>query len=375
MKKKLLFLIHALNPAGAQRVLLELVNNLDFGHYDVTVQTIYDHGDLIQQLDSRIRYRSIIRTQKPLLKRLLGVWLRRVKTPEYIYRHYVEDGYDYAVAFLEGESTRIISGCRNPKTQTIAWVHADFEKLFVCDKVFRSTEEHKKAYQSFDKIVCVSHGSKRGFMYRFGGDWGDKLVVKYNMIDGERIVAASQEKATLPMPTDVFSIVSVGNLRKEKGYDRLLPICRRLADEGYRFHLTIIGGGSEYANVEKQLNELRLQDNVTMFGNQTNPYCYMKQADMLFLGSYSEAFNTVVIEAIMLDVPPMVTQCSGMDEILDNGTYGIILPNTTEEIYEGLKRVLEDPSILDAYRERLPERKAFFDKDNALNAILELFED
>lgn len=375
MKKKLLFLIHALNPAGAQRVLLELVNNLDFGHYDVTVQTIYDHGELIQQLDSRIRYRSIIRTQKPLLKRLHSAWLRRVASPEYIYRHYVDDGYDYAVAYLEGECTRIVSGCRNPKTQTIAWVHADFEKLFVCDKVFRSTEEHKKAYQSFDKIVCVSHGSKRGFMYRFGGDWGDKLVVKYNMIDGERIVAASQEKATLPMPTDVFSIVSVGNLRKEKGYDRLLPICRRLADEGCRFHLTIIGGGSEYANVEKQLNELRLQDNVTMFGNQTNPYCYMKQADMLFLGSYSEAFNTVVIEAIMLDVPPMVTQCSGMDEILDNGTYGIILPNTTEEIYEGLKRVLEDPSILDAYRERLPERKAFFDKDNALNAILELFED
>lgn len=305
---------------------------------------------------------------------MLGVWLRRVKTPEYIYRHYVDDGYDYAVAYLEGECTRIVSGCRNPKTQAIAWVHADFEKLFVCDKVFRSTEEHKKAYQSFDKIVCVSHGSKRGFIYRFGDDWGDKLVVKYNMIDGERIVTAAQEEAVLTMPEDVFSIVSVGNLRKEKGYDRLLPICRRLADEGYRFHLTIIGGGSEYANVEKQLNELRLQDNVTMFGNQTNPYCYMKQADMLFLGSYSEAFNTVVIESLMLDVPPMVTQCSGMDEILDNGTYGIILPNTAEGIYEGLKRVLEDPSILDAYRERLPQRKAFFDKENALNAILELFE-
>jgi regulator of sigma E protease len=48
--------------------------------------------------------------------------------------------------------------------------------------------------------------------------------------------------------------------------------------------------------------------------------------------------------------------------------------NTAEGIHEGLKRVLEDPSILDAYRQRLPERKAFFDKANALRAILELFE-
>lgn len=374
MKKKLLFLIHALNPAGAQRVLLELVNNLDFDRFDVTVQTVYDHGELIRQLDPRIRYRSILRTKHPLVKRLRSAWLRRVASPEAVYRRYVDDDYDYAVAYLEGECTRIVSGCRNPKTKTVAWVHADFEKLFVCDKVFKSTAEHKRAYQTFDKIVCVSNGSKRGFVYRFGDDWGDKLLVRYNIIDGERILAASRQEAALPMPKDVFSIVSVGNLRPEKGYDRLLPICRRLADEGHRFHLTVIGGGSEYDNVARQLDELRLRDRVTMFGNQANPYCYMKQADMLFLGSFSEAFNTVVIESVMLDVPPMVTQCSGMDEILDNGTYGIIVPNTAEGIYENLKRVLADPSILDAYRERLSERKAFFDKENALRAIVELFE-
>lgn len=374
MKKKLLFLIHALNPAGAQRVLLELVNNLDFDRFDVTVQTIYDHGELIGQLDSRIRYRSIIRDKHPLLKRWHGAWLRRVMSPEYVYRHYVDDGYDYAVAYLEGECTRIISGCRNPKTKTIAWVHADFEKLFTCDKVFKSTEEHKRAYQTFDKIVCVSNGSKLGFIHRFGDDWGDKLLVKYNIIDGKRIVAASQQEAALPMPKDVFSIVSVGNVRPEKGYDRLLPICRRLADEGYRFRLTIIGGGSEYDNVARQLDALQLQDYVTLFGNQANPYCYMKQADMFLLSSYSESFGVVLAEAMMLNVPPMATHSAGVCEVLNDGQYGIILPNTAEGIYEGLKRVLENPSILDEYRQRLPQRKAFFDKENALNAILELFE-
>lgn len=374
MKKKLLFLIHALNPAGAQRVLLELVNNLDFDRFDVTVQTIYDHGELIEQLDSRIRYRSIIRSKNARCKRLRSAWLRRVATPEYLYRHYVEDDYDYAVAYLEGECTRIISGCRNPKTKTIAWVHADFEKLFVADKVFKNTAEHKLAYQTFDKIVCVSHGAKRGFVYRFGDEWGDKLVVKYNLIDGERIVIASQQEAVLPMPKDVFSIVSVGNLRPEKGYDRLLPICRRLVDEGYRFHLTIIGGGSEYDNIVKQREELRLQDTVTLFGNQANPYCYMKQADLFLLGSYSESFGVVLAEAMMLDVPAVAAESAGVCEVLDDGTYGIIAPNTAEDIYENLKRVLEDPSILDEYRERLPQRKAFFDKENALNAIVELFE-
>lgn len=261
------------------------------------------------------------------------------------------------------------------ENKKMAWVHADFEKLFVCDKVYKSTEEHKKTYRKFDKIVCVSHGAKRGFVSRFGDDWEDVLVVRYNLIDGERISAAALETPALSVAPNVFSIVMVGNLRPEKGYDRLLPICRRLVDEGYAFHLTIVGGGSEYENVVRLLQELKLQNHVTLLGNQSNPYCYVKQADLFLLSSYSEGFSTVVIESIMVGVPAMVTECSGMDEILDNGAYGMIVPNTEEGIYDNLKKVLDDPTVLDAYRQRLSERRAFFDKDNALKEIMTLFED
>lgn len=374
MKKKLLFLIHNLNMAGAQRVLLELVNNLDFDRFDVTVQALFDHGSLIDQLNSRIRYRSIVRTKHSFAKRVMSYFLRKIATPEWVYKHYIEDDYDYAVAFLEGECTRYIGGCHNPRTKTLAWVHIDFENLFVCNKCFKNIDEHRETYQRYHKIVCVSKGVARGFVSVFGGEWGDKVVVKYNIIDAERILAGAAETPSYLMPKQRISIVMVGNMRQQKGYDRLLPICRRLVDEGYRFHLTIVGSGSEYENVQTLLEELQLQEYVTMTGNQANPYGYMVQADMLLLASYTEGFCTVVIESMVLGVPPMVTQCSGMDEILDNGKYGIILPNTAEGIYEGLKRVLEDPSILDEYRERLPQRKAFFDKENALNAILELFE-
>lgn len=374
MKKKLLFLIHNLNMAGAQRVLLELVNNLDFDRYDVTVQALFDHGSLIDQLDPHIRYRSIIRAKHPFAKRVISYFLRRIATPEWVYRHYIEDDYDYAVAFLEGECTRYIGGCKNFKTKTFAWVHIDFENLFVCNKCFKSIDEHRETYQRYHRIVCVSKGVARGFVSVFGGEWGNKIVVKYNPIDVERVLKDSNEENGYQMLEDRLSLVMVGNMRQQKAYDRLLPICRKLADEEYRFHITIIGGGTEYENVAKQREELCLQDFITLLGNQPNPYCYMKQADMLLLASYTEGFCTVVIESVVLGVPPMVTRCSGMDEILDNGTYGIILPNTAEGIYEGLKRVLENPSILDEYRQRLPQRKAFFDKENALNAILELFE-
>ena len=138
MKKKMLFLIHNLNMAGAQRVLVELVNNMDFDRYDVTVQTVYDCGALKEQLDHRIRYRSIVRSKTAFAKRVKGFFLRRIASPKWVYKHYIDEDYDYAVAFLEGECTRYVGGCKNPRTKTIAWVHIDFEKIFICKRLSRT---------------------------------------------------------------------------------------------------------------------------------------------------------------------------------------------------------------------------------------------
>lgn len=95
---------------------------------------------------------------------------------------------------------------------------------------------------------------------------------------------------------------------------------------------------------------------------------------MFLQASYTEAFSTVLIEAILLGIPSMVTECSGMKEILDDGKYGLIIPNNEESIEKNLKKVIDDPTILDIYRERLPERKDFFDKSRSLREITSLFD-
>lgn len=149
-------------------------------------------------------------------------------------------------------------------------------------------------------------------------------------------------------------------MRKEKGYDRLLRICHRLVQDGERFHLTIVGGGSEFNEIEKLQAKLDLDTTVTLLGNQENPYPYLKQADLFLLPSYSEGFSTVLIEAIILGIPALVTECAGMDEILEHGKYGIIVSNDEDSIYKSIRKILEDHSILEPYKKLLPERKDFF---------------
>lgn len=352
-----------------------MVNGIDFSQYDVTVQTIYDRGELRKNLHPEIRYKTIIHSSNKYIEMLKSYFIRRIVAPEKTYRKYIDDDYDYAVAFLEGECTRLISGCRNDKTTLYAWVHVDFMKLFSSNGVYQSKEEHLKTYLKYDKIVCCSEGVANGFIKRFDYDFGNKLVVKYNVINGERIIAESAEKCEYKFSKDIFNIVCIGNMRKQKAYDRLLKICKRLKDEGYKYHLAIIGRGSEWENIRSLHNDFGLEGYVSLLGNQSNPYKYLIQADMLLVASYTEGFSTVLIESIMLNIPAVVTDCAGMDEILDNGKYGIIIPNNEDAIYKQLKEILSNTMIIENYKKILSERKTFFDKEQSMKEVMELFTD
>ena len=57
-KTKVLFLIHTLQVGGAERVLVDLVNNLPVDHFDITLMTVVDIGILKNQLNKNIHYKS-----------------------------------------------------------------------------------------------------------------------------------------------------------------------------------------------------------------------------------------------------------------------------------------------------------------------------
>lgn len=55
--KKIIFLIHTLGVGGAEKVLVNLVNNMDATKYDITVMTVINTGAFIEKLNPNIKYR------------------------------------------------------------------------------------------------------------------------------------------------------------------------------------------------------------------------------------------------------------------------------------------------------------------------------
>ena len=365
---KILFFIDSITGGGAEKVLRNLVNNMDQDKFDITVQTI-DHASADKYLRKEIHYKSINRFQNPVLKKIYQYWIRLCAELKILYPLYIKDDYDIEVAYLECGPTKIISSSTNKKAVKIAWVHCDLEKK---EGFVKSISKSKKYYKKFDKVVCVSQNVKQSFERLFGKE--PESVVLYNVNDEREII----EKANLLSPFQRRSegelLVAVGRLTRQKGFDRLIEACRMLQDEEYRFELWILGEGPERENLEMMIRKYHLENRITLWGFVENPYPCIKQADILVCSSRYEGLSTVVTEGLILGKAIVTTACTGMDELLGDSEYGVITEDNEEALIEEIKMFLNVPEKIKEFSEKAKLKGESLKKNATLETTEHFFE-
>ena len=362
---KILFFIDDLTGGGAEKVLRTLVNNMDQRKFSITVHT-QNAADPSEYLAPGIRYRAINCCKTDLGRKLFSYWIRLCAELKWLYPLYIKDDYDIEVAYLECGPTKFLAGSTNKKAKKIAWVHCDLEKK---EGMAQQVEELKKYYKNYDRVICVSQNVKDSFEKLLGS--GIKSQVLYNVVDDREI----KKKA------DAFSVsrkcemelLSVGRLTWQKGFDRLLDACAKLKEQGYLFHLHILGEGPERENLEKLIIQNHLDNYVELMGFQENPYPYIKAADLVVCSSRYEGLSTVVTEALILEKTVVTTSCTGMEELLGASEYGLITQDSTEGIYLGMKQLLDHPELRDSYEAAAAARGNAFSKDRILRQTEDFF--
>lgn len=355
MRTKVLFIIHDLKYGGAEKVLLNLVNHMDRMRFDITIMTLFDVGVHKEAIPEYVHYKTVFAHEFRGNK-----YFFRLFTPEYLYRRFVKEHYDVVIAYLEGSATRIAAGCTDPGVRKIAWRHiTESPKEFI--QCHRSLREAREIYSRFDAVACVSKTVARNFRHLSGMD-SDKIKVIYNTNETGKIREMSAEEVNHPaFCGDEMKIIAVGKVMPRKGFMRLAHVHRRLQQEGYRYKIFILGEGEQQKEIEQYLSEHHLQDSFVFLGYDSNPYKYVRRSDLFICTSFAEGFSTAATEALIVGTPVLTTLCSGMEEMLGkNGEYGVIVENSTAGIYQGLKSFLENPVMLDDYRQKAIKRgKAF----------------
>ena len=362
---KILFFIDTLTGGGAEKVLRTLVNNMDPSKFDITVHTL-EEADPTGLLAPHVRYRAVNRCKTALGKKLFSYWLRLCAQMKWLYPMYIRDDYDIEAAYLECGPTKILAHSTNRKAKKIAWVHCD---LAIKENMAGQADKLRSYYRAYDKVVCVSENVRDSFCRMFGTE--PKSLVLHNVNDEADILEKAEAFAVQSHDVPVLAVV--GRLSYEKGVDRLLEACAGLRADGLRFHLRIVGEGHEREKLEQMARELKLEDSLEFMGFQSNPYPIMAGADVIVCPSRLEGFSTVVTEALILGKPVVTTPCSGMGELLGDSEYGIITEDSTEGIYEGLKKLLDDPALRAHYARAAAVRGKEFSKEKLVAETEDFF--
>ncbi len=336
--KKIVFGITSLRFGGAERVLIDLVNRL-VGQYDITVFTLYGHGELEKELDSKIHRVSYcdVRREELSEKEKRKISFDMLFRGKKIYHDFVKGRYDLEIAFLEGPMTWIMA--HDGTCPKIAWIHNDLRAYYDKEKLgFLKMARSKKSYRHYQKLIFVSKANLDSFECAFSNLVPKEVI--YNYLDTKRVVELSKkEKVTLEKP----SYLVVARLTTQKAIARLIRVHKKLIDEGFWHHIYVIGDGPLKEELTRQCHELDCEKTFHLLGAKRNPYPYMKAANYFMLPSYFEGYPMVLLEAKALGKKILLTD-SAARECLTDYDLGFIVENNEQALKEGIQLIQQLPA-------------------------------
>lgn len=363
MKKKVLFMLNDMNVGGTEKAFLNLVDTMSPEEYEVTLLLLRRWGSFLDAVPDWVNVETI--ESYDLLERemkappfavakeritsgkvlrgvgiaLLHLWYKltddRVPYFRFILRGtQTKRNCDVAIAFAGPQdfiSTYIVDHIEAPTK--VQWIHFDVRKIFFGVKTAR------KLYPKFQHVFVVSEEARQALVQVLPEIEGITRTVP-NVIS-DRLCRQQAELGE--SYTDGFTgtrIVTLGRLSAEKGQDIIPEVAAELAARGVDFRWYLVGDGKLRSVIEEKATVLGVSDRVVLMGTKTNPYPYLKDADLYVQTSVHEGFCITLGEAKAFDLPIVSTNCAGAHEQLNGFNNSRIVERKKDEILQAVLQLL-----------------------------------
>lgn len=360
MSQRIVLFIGSLSVGGAERVTVNLANQLAENGYEVEILVITEHGELVDEIASGVDFFVLSVDQMRWAAIPLARYLRRTR-PEVL------------ISFLTEANIMAIIAARMARasTITIATEHSTQSGKSGWPAK-RDMTLAKHTYQFADHIVGVSNGVSED-VRKWARVPDDKVITIYNPVVTEEQIGTTYDPPSHRwfQDEDIEVVLTVGRHVKEKDYPTLIRAFSQLLESRKNVRLVMLGEGKLTPEYESLVEELGIKGKVWMPGLVTPPYPYMTHADVFALSSRVEGLSLVLIEAMACGTPVVSTDCpSGPSEVLVNGEYGELVPvGDPNSLKRALVRALEDPVDPESLRQRARD----FSVDKAAKEYEKLF--
>ena len=365
MRKSILFVINSLGCGGAEKSLLSLLSLLDYDKYDVTLQMFRRGGMFEELLPPEVHVRKELDytafCSQSMAKQMLSFDLRRiaarVRTSLFLrsnakkgsplhdaqaYWKYsaaaydpLPERYDVAIAWGQGTPTHFVAE-KVQAQKKFAWVNADYEN------VGHNKDFDCKYYAAFTGIICVSDKLCLTLQKAFP-EYAAKMTTIYDINNPATIFTMADQPCSL-LNKENLTLVTVGRLVPQKGYDIAAKAAWLLKKRNVKFHWYVVGGGDS-APIEKDIAQYGISDCFTLLGAKANPYPYMKAADIYVQTSKFEGYCLTLAEARMLNIPCVTTNFDVVYAQMIDGDNGLVVEMNAEAVADGIIRLATDQEL------------------------------
>ena len=361
---KLVFIINIMSAAGAQRQLANLMNYLSTRGWSITLLT-FDDGSVpsFYKLDSSIQYipLSIMRRQKGLFRSLVMPLLRPWILREAIRK--IKPDVIIPISDLTSILTLVSTFGLNIPVIVSEMVHPKFH---VMGRFWGGLRE--LIYRCADFVVVQTEEGRSFF--------SPEIKRRSKVIPSPVLIPNDfNAKASAIFNTTTKTLIAMGRLSEQKGFDLLLNAFSRVAPDFPEWRLNIWGEGDQQAKLESMREELGLIEKVNFPGVTSDSYGEMKKSDLFVLSSRFEGFPNVLCEAMACGLPVISFDCpSGPGSIIRDKFDGILVPpEDVTALAVSLKELMRDGELRKSLASKAVEIGERFSVNNVARMWEELF--
>ncbi len=272
---------------------------------------------------------------------VLGIFKKLMNRSEswlnYVFKNTRFEGYDAVIGFRQSPVCFYLASRKSIGGKKCGFWHIDVNYAGdISSWDYFLTE--------LDKIACVSNATRNGMMEKYSLV-GDSLCTVYNVFDAKKICNESVATNS-PYDKGKLNIVTVSRIEFEQKQLQFVPqISACLKKAGIEHDWHIVGDGPHREELKRLIVQNGVEDCVILHGAKSNPYPYLKNAELFVLTSIWETYGMVVVESLICGTPVVAGYYPALPEILSDGENGIIAENSAEGIAKAIVRVVSDREL------------------------------
>lgn len=392
MKKKILFYTSGVGLGGVEKVILEVLREIDKSKFDIKLALQYENENLFEnEIPKEINYKYMLpqkiidkslyyrERKKNILYKILYSFM--LSYEKYIIKkNYLKFSKDREIVidFKSGDFLKLINLENGIDKKRVCWLHGEITKLNKYEKRKNFLREN---LNKCDKVVCICEDMKNGVTKEMP-ELEEKLQVIYNPFDIEKIKTKSNdyleikdEEKKLLEDNYIIMVSRLDNIQKD--FDTIIKAFKIANQKRKDIKLYLLGDGPDKEKIENMIKAEGLQEHIKLLGVKKNPYPWIKKSKLLVHSSRYEGFGLVLVEALILGKLVISSKCKvGPREILDNGKYGSLVEvGDYNAMAQEILELLQETSIKrEKYLNNIDKSIKRFDKKNIIKQIERVLE-